>query len=543
MACKNCIDPNDLTVFRKVESDDSEYYIEPVRSAWSIITPVSGLDVTNLFRNGSFEEAFDPSPAFGEWLPDSTVSSAGIGGKRVTTEAFSGAYSMQFYEIVQYQTPWLSSAGNLFPRTKGITYCVSMMVKTCCDHKVRAGIYNTTDGWLAYNEIVGNGCWQLLSFCIAADAGPNLVADIITSYLTLTSDLQCLENYVDLITVTATPETHITDNRTDTSYCECYTPFDGDSVNAHWTGNAHSSTSVMSAYSRSIGKKTPLSDFDFNVIAYTGHGLPPIVTPSAQFARRSGASVQRARANSRTITITGEMCADSWKNLDIKKEALINALGLNLSGDCDSSREIFLSYECVDDCGVVTGNDMRIRVNYNGGLDGARSQPYCERITLSFIANSDPTWHDNKQYCRILTPGVDAVVNNCGNDYAPIRLFGYNNATLNLKSIENKSTGKKVVFGATAAGYSATGTNDLIFANSPGSTSFKEVNAGVSTDLGSQLTVSDTSRPSQFLLAPGKNTIRLEGAVTGFSSRFVLCWRNKHLSGSAACGSCECEQT
>lgn len=545
MACNNCTNCNDLPTFTKVETDDSEYYIEDNRSAWSIITPVSGSPVTNLFHNGSMEEAFDPDPDVGEWFPNMGTSSAGTGGQRVDTTAYSGVWSMQFYDLVQYQTPWLSQNGNLLPRTPGITYCVSMWVKTCCDHKVRAGIFNSTDGWLASGEITGNGCWQQLSFCIAADAGPRLNSDIITSHLTLTSDLQCTENYVDQITVTATPEAHFDESgATDTSYCDCHEPFDGDSQNAYWNGLSHMSTSTMSAYSRTGGKKTHLSDFGFRVIAYTGHGLPPIVTPSTQYARRSGASVQRARANSRTITITGEICGCSWKELEQKKEALINALGLNLSGDCNSSREIYLSYECVDQCGEVTGRDLRIRVNYNGGLDGSRSRPFCERITLSFIANSDPTFQEGRQYCKQLTPGVDVVVNNCGNDYASVKLTGYNNGELNIRSLQNLTTGKQVTFGP-ATGTGATGAgNNLVFTNAPGFTSFSVVNGSSKTNANNQMNVSNNSKPTQFLLAPGRNVIKLTGAVSGLDSRWVLCWKNKFLSGSAACSQdCECEQS
>lgn len=527
MACSNCASCADLTTFYKVESDDSEYYIEKVRSSWSIITPVSANPVTNLWTNPSFEGSG------GTWT----------NGASVTDEtAYAGVNSLKFYDISQFSTPWLSSGGNLFPRTSGITYCVSMWVKTCCDHTLRAGVFNAVDGWMAYGEVTGNGCWQQLSFCVAADAGPTLVSDIITSYFTLTSDLQCTENYVDQITVTATSETHFTaTGATDTSYCECYEPFDGDSVNASWNGTPHASTSTMKAYSRTGGKKTPLSDFGFQVIAFTGHGVPPVVTSSTQYARRSGASVQRARANSRTVTITGELCGCSWKELSHLKSALVDALGLDLSGTCSSSREIYLAYECVDDCGeVFAGKDLRLKVNYNGGLDGSRSRPYCERITLSFIANSDPMFVEGRQYCKVLVPGVEAKVKNCGNASADVRLFGRNRGGLNLTSLTNVTTGSVVKFGDSVTGYTAGA--DVTFTNVPGNTSFTLIAGSVKTDISNQMSVSGGSKPTQFTLAPGTNTIRLDGSLSGADSEFVLCWRNKFMDGSAACTNCECAQ-
>lgn len=540
MACATCntTAPIDLTIFGKVEQDDSEYYIEPQRSAWSIITPVSGSALTNLWENPSFEDGSLSATANGhngQWQ-NSALTSTGL--SVATNYASSGTNSLLFDRFIRFSYPWINTtpgAAQLLPRTTGVTYCVSMWVKTCCGKKIKIGVRETTGIWYASTELTGTGCWQIAEFCISATAGESfpagtIVAGKFDSFLTIEPDPTCATNYVDGITIVASES--------------AVTPFDGDSVNGYWTGTPHASTSVMSAFSRTIGVKTPLSDFDFKVIAYSGHGLPPVVQPSTQYARRSGASVQQARANVRTVTITGEMCGDSWKDLAQKKEALINALGINLSGDCNSSREIYLSYECVDDCGdIYAGLDLRLRVNYNSGLEGTKSKPYCERITLSFIANTDPSYQEARQYCKQLTPGVAVTVNNCGNDYASVRLFGYNNGGLNIQSLQNQTTGKQVTFGVTGVGAGTTGPgNHLIFTNSPGNTSFVVVNGATKTDASNQMNVSSTSKPTQFLLAPGSNTILLTGTVSGAGSRWVICWRNRFLSATASCGDCECAQ-
>ena len=303
------------------------------------------------------------------------------------------------------------------------------------------------------------------------------------------------------------------------------------------------STSTMAALSRTIGIKTPLNDLDFNVISYLGHGVPPVNQPTTQYARRNGAYAQRARANPRILTITGEVCGDDFPDLEDKREALINALGLNLPGfgDCSANRDLQLAYECVDECGDVSGKELRINVNYTSGLEGARTRPYCERMTIVFTANEDPLFSENRQYCKVLTPGTTVTIKNCGNAYASVKLIGRNRGTLNLKKLENLTTGKTVEFSG-AAGYTSTPTSDIVFTNAPGNTTLVERIGATSTNLGAQMLVNATSRPTQLLLAPGENQIRVTGSVTGLDSAFVFCWRNKFLSSSAACGDCDCDQ-
>ena len=498
MACKTCT--KDYSVFQAVTKDDNEYFIEAAdRSAWSIIAPYSSAAIVNAFTNPSFE-----------------VNANGwTGGARVTTESFSGAASYQFATFAQLNTVW----------TPNIARCVSAMVKGCCGNTIRFGVY---DGrWKFYGDLVLNGCWQQVSFC-----HPVYVAGFLPDFLRFeVVDGTCTSaNYVDLITVVENAD-------------EAVTPFDGDSVDAHWNGTSHQSSSTMGAFSRTIGSKTPLNDLAFNVISYLGHGIPPINQPTTPYARRNGAYTQRARANPRILTITGEVCGDDFVDLENKREAIINALGLNLPGfgDCSSNQEMQLAYECVDECGDVSGRELRIRVNYTSGLEGARTRPYCERMTLVFTANEDPMFYDNQQHCKVLDPGATVTINNCGNAYASIRLIGRNRGTLNLRKLENLTTGKTVEF-TSAAGYTSTLNSDITFTNFPGGTSFTERTGATSTNLNDQMLVSATSRPTQLLLAPGENQIRLTGSVTGADSAFTLCWRNKFLSSSAACGSCDCEQ-
>lgn len=499
MACKTCT--NEPRIFNVVNKDDNEYYIEAAdRSAWSIISPLTSSAIVNAFTNPSFE--FNANG----WT----------GGARVTTEAFAGAASYQFTTFAQFNTPWGAT---------NIERCVSAMVKGCCGNTLRIGIYDGAR-WKFYSDLELTGCWQEISVCQST-----YTAGFLPDFLRFEIvDGTCTDaNYVDLITVVE-------------STTDAFTPFDGDSINGAWNGNSHASTSTMAAYSRTVGSKTPLNDLGFNVISCLGHGVPPISQVATPYARRNGSYAQRARANARILTLTGEICGDDFSDLENKREAIINAIGLNLSGfgDCSTNREIYLAYECVSECGVLSGRELRIRVNYTSGLEGSRTRPFCERMTLVFTANEDPMFDENRQYCKVLTPGVTVTVKNCGNAYAAVRLFGRNRATLNLQKIENLTTGKAVEFG-TGAGYTASANSDVIFNCFPGNTSFVEKTGATSTNLSGQMQVSSTSKPSHLMLAPGTNQITLTGSVTG-ASQFVLCWRNKFLSSSAACGDCDCEQ-
>lgn len=493
MACKTCNTCSDIPTFQQVEQDDGEYYIEDQGGAWSIITPTS-TNIGNLFQRPSFENTTDGVL----W----------IGGSVTQNESYSGASSYRFASSARYNSPLNTIGINLY--TPGNYYCFSAMVKSCCGAKIRMRIGNFTGEW-----VDATGCWQSVTVC-TFPAAPPLIPDL----LEIEAE-GCTENYVDLITAVRGQSIIL--------------PFDGDSPGASWSGTPHASSSVLAAGDLYGGSLVRLTDLGFRTIAYSGHGMPPVNLPTVAYARRSGARQQRALAQSRIITITGELCGCSWKELSQKRLALIEALNLNLDGTCTGNRTLTLQYDCTDDCGETTGEPVRIEASYTGGLEGQVTRPFCERISLTLAANNDPFFYSPRQHCKIIPPGVATTVTNTGNASAQVTLFARNRGTLTVRGITNSTNNTKVGFGNPGVGVAVPVNEDLIFNNRPGSTTLKDSNG---TNLNSELNVSANSQPSRFTLAKGDNVITIDATMTGANSEIVLCWRNKFLSVDSACSSC-----
>lgn len=494
MACSNCNDYNGAPTFRQVEQDDGEYYIEDMGGSWSIITP-STKDVVNLFQRPSFENSNDASL----WS----------GGSVTTADAYSGAYSYVFASQAQFAVPLSNFGINLY--TPGNYYCISAMVKACCGSTIEMSV---GINWKA--SYTATGCWQQVSLC-TYPVSPPLIPDL----LTFTVD-NCAASYVDMITVVSGASPAI--------------PFDGDTHGSGWNGTPGASSSTLYGGYKHGGTLVRLfDDLGFRTIAYTGHGLPPVNLPTTAFARRSGARQQRASAQPRTITITGELCACNQRDLTLKRLALIEALNINLDGTCKANKTMTIQYDCLDSCGDPVGEPVRIEAAYSGGLDGQMTRPFCERISLVFVANDDPFFYSTRQHCKVIPPNTNVTVTNSGNAAAQVTLFAKNRGTMNIKTMQNLTNNGVVGFGDPSLGYNVPLNTDAVFKNYPGLTAF-----GLSTlvYINDQLNVSNNSRPSLFNLQKGDNVIRIDGAVSGAGSQFVLCWRDRFLSVDSACKDC-----
>ena len=494
MACSTCNDYNGAPVFAQVEQDDGEYYIEDMGGSWSIITPTTD-NITNLFQRPSFENSNDASL----WS----------GGSVTTSDAYSGAYSYMFASQAQFMIPLNSFGINLY--TPGSYYCISAMVKACCGSiiTVSVGI-----NWKA--SYTATGCWQQVSVC-TSPVSPPLIPDLLTFTVN-----NCAVSYVDMITVVSGGTPAI--------------PFDGDSPGSGWVGTPHASASTMFGQNRYGGNRVRLlEDLGFRTIAYTGHGLPPVNLPTTAFARRSGARQQRPSAQPRSITITGELCACSQRDLTLKRLDLIEALNINLDGTCKANKTITIQYDCLDSCGNPVGEPVRIEAAYSGGLDGQMTRPFCERISLVFVANNDPFFYSTQQHCEVIPPNTNVTVTNSGNAAAQVILFARNRGTMNIKTLQNLTNNGVVGFGDPVLGYNVPLSTDAVFRNAPGYTGFKLSSGAV---INNQLNVSNNSKPSLFNLQKGDNVIRIDGSLSGTGSQFVLCWREKYLSSDSSCKSC-----
>ena len=494
MACSTCNDYNGVPIFTQVEQDDGEYYIEDMGGSWSIITPTTK-DIVNLFQRPSFENSNDASL----WS----------GGSVTTADAYSGAYSYTFASQAQFMIPLNSFGINLY--TPGSYYCISAMVKACCGSiiTVSVGI-----NWKA--SYTATGCWQQVSVC-TSPVSPPLIPDLLTFTVN-----NCAVSYVDMITGVSGGTPAI--------------PFDGDSPGSGWVGTPHASASTMFGQNRYGGNRVRLlEDLGFRTIAYTGHGLPPVNLPTTAFARRSGARQQRPSAQPRSITITGELCACNQRGLTLKRLALIEALNINLDGTCKANKTMTIQYDCLDSCGDPVGEPVRIEAAYSGGLDGQMTRPFCERISLVFVANNDPFFYSTRQHCEVIPPNTNVTVTNSGNAAAQVILFARNRGTMNIKTLQNLTNNGVVGFGDPVLGYNVPLSTDAVFRNAPGYTGFKLSSGAV---INNQLNVSNNSKPSLFNLQKGDNVIRIDGSLSGTGSQFVLCWREKYLSADSSCKSC-----
>lgn len=500
MACKTCneqkYDSSEQPIFYEVPANDGEFFIEQNGGTWSIITP-ENIQLTNTFQNPSFE----------------LNAAAWVGGVRTNAEAFEGVYSLAFTTQAQFNSPW--GATNI-PR------CVSAMVKGCCGATLRIGIRDTTR-WKFHKDFELTGCWQQVYFCQAI-YNPGFLPDFLTFEVIAGS---CSTIYLDLVTVV--------DNASDP-----ITPFSGDSDNSYWSGTSHASASVSNSGSRAHGARSYLSDYEFKTIAYTGHMIPTINLQTTPFARRNGSTQQRARVNSRAITISGEICACNWPDLSQLQTALIDAMNIDLSGNCNDSTAFTIMYECVNYCGDLQGKQLLLDVVYTSGLEGVRSKPFCERHTLNLTAYSDPFFRENRKYCVEVTPGVPFTINNPGTSHTYVELIGRNRGTMTLTSLVNSTTGKQVLFGSAGAGYTLPYANsEVVFRNDPDNVSLVLKSANNISPVNEEIYVFGNSSPTKLLLAKGSNTLTLNGAMTGANSSFMLCFRPRYLSATSACDSCE----
>lgn len=496
MACKDCTG-NKLSEFFAVQSDDNEYYLERNKSAWSILqSDTTGADVVNLFTRPSFELTGDA--AF--WT----------GGAIVTTRRFEGARSYEFATFAQY---------NLVPMFVGFnpyvnSYCITAMIRTCCGAKIKVKL---GDKWES-QEYTGNGCFQQVTLCTTPQAA-GLIPDLLRFEVTGCST----NSQLDLVTVV--------------QGTTAYTPFSGDSEGASWNGLSHASASTFAASNNfGLNRINFLEDLGFKIIAVSGHGMPPLNLPSTPYARRSGARTQRSTALARPLVLTGELCACDWASFRQARLALIDALGINVDGSCDSNKKVTLEFACVDECGeYATGEPVKIDVSYVGGLEGQETRPFCERMSLAFTAFDDPLFRKDREFCNILTPGVAVTVNNPGNASTTVKLIARNRGSVLLRSITNNTTGVGVVFDSGGGNIPVPFNQDLIFKNEIGGTSLFLSNG---TNLASSLVVSSSSSPTKFLLQKGNNSITLDATITGANTQVTICRSTKFLSSDSACESC-----
>lgn len=156
--------------------------------------------------------------------------------------------------------------------------------------------------------------------------------------------------------------------------------FDGDSDGCYWNGEFHNSTSTRQAL-RPGGQAENFDDYSFYILDVGDSGMASLRHELDDYALQDGALYRDSRAQRRILTLTGELIGSSLADLHDKRRALIDLIKPDLDGP---NTPFWLVYS-------GSGENLRIKVRYDTGLDNGRRNGFSERIAIRFIAE-DPYW-------------------------------------------------------------------------------------------------------------------------------------------------------
>jgi len=500
----------------EVQPEANQHYWNRCGSDWSIIKP-AGWDVTNHVRNPSFEEGVigttegwhSPNALFNLILAGHYGQSAGL----VTPVFPSGALNVAYY------SNHLSGPGSPFPPmqfTTGSTgkniyasitvtgsYGDSIIVRFFRDG---AGASLRDPGTL----VLATGLPQRVFHKYHIPATTTPVVHSIG--LLIESD-----NYVDKNTL-------IIDGAVVTEDHPAYLYFDGDSPDAVWNGQAHKSTSTISANAIGVGEKISFADLGFDIIEVQGDGQPPSENIATPFARQPGSFWQGTRINPRLISFTGVLNSCSGKRgLMEKRKSLLSSFHGRFKQICD--QPLYLHFEAVDDCCHPISQPLLLEAIYETGAAGIRRGIGDERMTLQFTAHQHPFFFSPYHKTQLLpvptapststTSVVSTASEPCDPEIyipaliAPVTILGmYNDTTGGILTIGPGSPNTGIVI---PTGY------ELHVLPNAGLAKIRPMpgTSGVVTDVSSQVRWLE-SNIAAWVIIPGENKIRVlkDAAVT-----------------------------
>lgn len=518
-------------VFTLLDNPQFDMLLEPCKGMWSIVKPLNAT-VTNYVENPSFETGIQywrcSSGAHMEWVDAWPISADraynGSRSLRVVTDTAWAAYS------VYYATDPLivSPMGEL--RVPPLsTYYGSLWVKACAGDRLSftTGIVdaNETEPHIERTtEDVATGEWQELRSAFTNQSATKTL--VVGLYLTnRPAGRSCSEMLIDAA-----------------AFTEIEAPyFDGESSGASWNGNRHESTSVMNARCRSNGDDVYLKDLGFLITSVTGHGMPTVKQDSLPNANYGGAHYNRTIPDSRTIVMTGRLTSTRGLNALVKQHSALSDL-VGFGRYFDSPQPFLLRYRLVQ-CDCVTSGVLEIPVVYDGGLEGTVTNTWEEKIELRLTAMDQLFWREPETQCVSLTANTTNEINYSGTAPTRIRMEAINPAgnvgDVHFTSIANMTLGSGIYLqnptDATQGYANIQPGQSLKLGDSGDCVGLRQNCAGVTLEPAGTnyagYVQRPASRPSEFMLIPGKNVLLPTVSGPG-TPRIQVCWENMYQSGN-----------
>ena len=498
------------------------YWGSPDCSYWSVVKPL-GVDLINYVANPSFERG-----TLG-WYPSSgtinlTRDRFGIaGGYRLTaTPAAAGTYSV-FYAADSSGAGFTQA--NL-PQNQTMYACA--WVRATKGNKISLSLFfdGAFGGMVPYalegkqTSVIATGQWQRVCCSFTATARFPTGVTVWPLGLNIENDNAYGGNLqVDAVTMTIGQQAEY---------------FDGDSGSGFgWTGAAHASLSIASRFSRTYGTTENFVDLGFDIYSDAGWGYTPVENITTSFAMLDGAHYQRTRLLPRTLTLTAVInsCCSPTKVHKARK-ALIDAMTYRFSEIC--TEEMLMIYQVRSECCGALSYPIGIRCVYQSGMEGLRVNPYFEKVTLSFIANNDPTFFDIYETSVVLSNAnlTGTTITAAGNaPMFPILELraGANPVTINR--VINDTPQYAIALGVPNVGYTLPANNYLIIDTDPRSFSATLYPAG--TSILSQVNFPGSNAAGRSMMIPGANSWRADWATSPGDQELLVRWRNRYVSADS----------
>lgn len=505
-----------------VPDDPAPHYYEGDCSAFSIVKAL-GVDTINYCCNSSLERNT------AGWYPSSatvvlTRDRFGIaGGYRLTaTPGAAGTYSV-FYAADS------SGAGfTLANLPQNSTMYACTWIRAAKGNKISVslffdGVFGGTAPYALEGKqttITATGQWQQVCCSFTATARfPTAVTQWPLGLKIENDNAYGGTLNVDAVTMTIGQQA---------SY------FDGDSGSGFgWAGAAHASLSVASRFSRTYGQVINFADLGLDLYSVSGFGYTPVENLTTSFAMLNGAHYQRTRLLPRTLTfnaIINSSCSPA--GVHKARKALIDAISYRFEEIC--TEEMQLIYQLRSECCGALSYPIGIRCSYQSGLEGLQSNLYWERLTLSFIANNDPTFFDMYETSVVLSNAnlTGTTISAAGNApmYPLIELrAGANPVTINR--VINDTPQYDIALGVPNVGYTLPANNYLIIDTDPRSFSATLYPAG--TSIMSQVNFPGSNAAGRAMMLPGTNSWRADWATTPGDQELLIRWRNRYVSADS----------
>lgn len=494
-------------------------------SYWSVVKPLA-TDVVNLICNGSFERNVD---GWGSITPGTTLSRL--------PSAVSGAYRMRVVPATVDGFSLIYGAGQAFSSPfsqimlpQDHTMYASVSLRASPGDKVDVYlIIDDVGGSYPYRAegkrvtVTGNGQFQQVNVSYTAIAHSTTgitqvpIGLRIDNFNTNRSNTGGMD--VDAVIMTQDIQ------------CDY---FDGDSGSGFgWLGTPHASQSIASRYSRTYGIPQNLTDLGFDIYSDSGWGYTPIEHVVTSFAQLNGSHYQKTRLLPRTITINAVINACcSPTTVHKARKALIDAMSYKFEEIC--TEEMLMIYQVKSECCGALSYPIGIRCNYLSGLEGLRNNPYFEKLTLSFVANNDPTFFDIYESSGILSNlnSTGTILSATGNaPMYPLIELRAGGSDVTVERIINDTPQLAIGLGVPSLGYTIPANNYLIIDTDP--RSFGATLYPSNTNVSHQINFPNSNAAGKGMMLPGSNNWRAEWTTPNVGQELIIRWRNRFLSADS----------